>query len=129
MANEYMLFIRNRINHLDHLSAEQNQEFLKACRDYIDQLMKEGKLKAAQPLVKSGKMVSRSESGWTNGPYNESNEVIVGYYHVLANTEEEAVDIARRNPEFEYTRTARIEVRPVKTKEQSTDFQYPDKNQ
>ena len=128
MSSEYMLFIRNRINHLDHLSPEQNEAFLKACKDYIDQLMKEGKLKAAQPLVKAGKMVSRPDSNWTNGPYNESNEVIVGYYHVLADSEDDAIAIARRNPEFEYTRTARIEVRPIKTKEESTGFKYPDKN-
>jgi hypothetical protein len=33
--------------------------------------------------------------------------------------------VAKRNPEFEYGETARIEVRPVKTKEESTSYVYP----
>jgi hypothetical protein len=36
-----------------------------------------------------------------------------------------AVSVAKRNPEFEYGETARIEVRPVKTKEKSTSYVYP----
>lgn len=39
----------------------------------------------------------------------------------------EAIEIAKRNPEFEYGTTARIEVRPIKTKEESTDYVYPGK--
>ena len=31
----------------------------------------------------------------------------------------EAIEIAERNPEFEYGTTARIEVRPIKTKEKA----------
>jgi hypothetical protein len=37
------------------------------------------------------------------------------------------VTIAKANPEFEYGTAARIEVRPVKIKEQTTGFVYPKK--
>jgi hypothetical protein len=37
----------------------------------------------------------------------------------------DAISIAKRNPEFEYGTTARIEVRPIKTKEEGTGFVCP----
>ena len=43
----------------------------------------------------------------------------------IASNIEEAIEIAKRNPEFEYTNTARVEVRPIKTKEVSTGLVYP----
>jgi hypothetical protein len=125
---EFMFLIRNKVDHLSHLSADENQQFLKACMDYINKLQKEGKLKAAQPLVKEGKILSGSKTAWKDGPFNETKEVIVGYYHVLANNIDEAIEIAKENPEFEYTSTARIEIRPIKMREQTTEFVYPDKH-
>ena len=124
---EFMLLIRNKVDHLSHLSPEENQQFLNACMEYINRLTKDGNLKSAQPLVKEGKMISGSKDAWKDGPFNESKEVIVGYYHILAHTMEEAIEIAKRNPEFAYTNTARIEVRPIKMKEESTGFTYPGK--
>jgi hypothetical protein len=93
--------------------------------DYIADLTREGKLKSAQPLIREGKIVSGSKGSWKVVPFNESKEVIVGYYHILAKDIEEVTAIAGRNPEFEYGTTARIEVRPIKMKEQSTGFVYP----
>ena len=37
----------------------------------------------------------------------------------------EAIAIAKENPEFEYVPTATIEVRPIKMKEEATKFVYP----
>ena len=128
MKKEFMLLIRNRVDHLAHLSAEENQKFLQACKDYIENLTQEGKLRAAQPLVKEGAILSGSKKAWKDGPYNETKEVIVGYYHVLAENLDEAIEIAKGNPEFEYTDTARIEIRPIKTAEQKSGFTYPGKH-
>jgi hypothetical protein len=125
---EFMFLIHNEVDHLSHLSADEKQQFLKACMDYINKLLKEGKLKAAQPLVKEGKILSGSKAAWKDGPFNETKEVIVGYYHILANNIDEAIEIAKGNPEFEYTSTARIEIRPIKMVEQTTEFVYPDKH-
>ena len=47
-------------------------------------------------------------------PFNEAEEVIVGYYHILAQDMNEAIAIARGNPEVDYTPSARIEVRLIK---------------
>ena len=122
---EFMLLIRNTGDHTANLSPEHHQEFLQKCRDYIDHLKKEGKLIAAQPLKREGAIISGSGSSWKEAPFNDTGEVQVGYYHILANDLDEAVAIAKGNPEFEYGTTARIEVRPVKMKEESTGYVYP----
>ncbi len=123
---EYMLLIRNEIDHQAAWSSEQQQEFLKKCEAYIADLTREGKLKSAQPLVREGRIISGSKGAWKEGPFNEAKEVIVGYYHILAEDIKDAVSIAKRNPEFAYGSTARIEVRPIKIKEAGTGFVYPE---
>jgi len=95
---------------------------------YIDTLMKKGNLKSAQPLVREGKMISGTPGAWKDGPYNETKEIIVGYYHILANDLDEAIAIAKANPEFVYNKTAKIEVRPIKMMEESTSYIYPKGN-
>ena len=122
---EFMLLVRNEIDHQASWSPEQQRQFLKKCEVYIGNLTKEGKLKSAQPLVRKGKLISGSKGAWKEAPFNETKEVIVGYYHLLAEDLNEAVALAKENPEFEYGTTARIEVRPIQTKEESTGFVYP----
>ena len=120
-----MLIIRNEGDGKAALSPEEQQQFLKSCQVYIEELMKHGNLKSAQPLVREGVMVSGSVGNFKDGPYNETKEIIVGYYHILANDLDEAIAIAKRNPEFAFVKGAKIEVRPVKMMEQSTNFTYP----
>ena len=121
---EFMLLIRNQIDHQAAWSPEQHQQFLKKCEEYISSLTRERKLKSAQPLIREGRIISGSKGAWKAEPFNETKEVIVGYYHILAEDISDAIAIAKRNPEFEFGTTARIEVRPVKMKEESTGFVY-----
>jgi hypothetical protein len=122
---EFMLLIRNEIDHQRDWSEEKLKNFLKACENYIDRLNSEGKLKSAQPLIREGTMISGSENYWKLSAFNENKEVIVGYYHVYAKNLEEAIAIAKDNPEFQFAKTARIEVRPIKMKEVTTSYEYP----
>jgi hypothetical protein len=124
MMKEFMLRILNEIDHQASWTPEQHQQFLKKCETYIGNLTKEGKLKSAQPLVREGKIISGSKGAWKEIPFNESKEVQVGYYHILAKDMDEAIEIAKGNPEFEFGTTARIEVRPLKVKEETTGFAY-----
>ncbi len=122
---EFMLLIRNQRDHQTSWSAERERQFVEQCMVYIDDLKKQGKLISAQPLVREGKMLSGTKGAWDIGPFSESKEVIVGYYHVRANDIDDAVAIAKRNPEFEFGTTARVEVRPIKMKEETTEYVYP----
>lgn len=122
---EFMLLIRNEIDHQAAWPKEQHQQFLNKCKIYISNLRNDGNLISAQPLVREGKIISGSKNTWKDVPFNEFKEVIVGYYHILAKDMEDAISIAKQNPEFEYGTTARIEVRPIKMKEETTGFVYP----
>lgn len=124
---EFMLLIRNEIDHQAGWPSEQHKQFLKKCETYIGNLKKDGKLISAQPLVREGKLISGKKGAWKELPFNETKEVQVGYYHILAGDMDEAISIAKENPEFEYGTTARIEVRPIKTKEETTKYVYPKK--
>ncbi|MFL5789489.1 MAG: YciI family protein [Flavisolibacter sp.] len=122
---EFMFLIRKQEGHGQTEKGEQ-KEFLEACRLYISKLKKEGRLIAAQPLERQGKLLSGNRNQWKDVPFNESKEVIAGYYHIRAIDIDEAMEIAKDNPEFEYSETARIEIRPIKVKEESTGFVYPE---
>lgn len=122
---EFMLLIRNQGDVKAALTAEKHHAFIKECESYIAILKAENKLIAAQPLVREGVVVSQMDSGWKEVALNAGNEVQVGYYHIRAADINEAISIAKQNPEFEYVPTASIEVRPIKTKEQETGFVYP----
>ena len=101
-----MLLIRNAAASKSGFSADQDQAFLKACEVYIENLKKNGNLQRAQPLIREGTMISGSGGKWNQQAYNEGKDVIVGYYHILAKDMDEAIAIAKGNPEFEYTTTA-----------------------
>ncbi len=124
---EFMFFIRKQVDSKSALTTEQHAEFLKKCEKYIARLNGEGKLKSAQPIERQGKIISGMNGSWKENPFDEHNEVIGGYYHILANNLDEAIAIAKDNPEFEYPMGTRIEVRPIKMKEESTGYQYPTK--
>ena len=122
---EFLLLIRNEGDGKANMSPEEQQTFLHACMVYIEDLVARGKLKGAQPLVREGRMISGSPGAFKDGPYNESKEIVVGYYHILAKDMDEAIAIAKANPEFAFVNGAKIEVRPIRTKEPSTDYDYP----
>jgi len=122
---EFMLLIRNLGGSTQAMSASQHTAFVKECEVYIEQLKKDGNLISAQPLIREGRVLSGSEGSWKESPLKPDKEIQVGYYHILASDINEAVGIAKRNPEFRYTASAKIEVRPIKTREENTGFVYP----
>ena len=122
---EFMLLVRNEGERLVALTPERRLGFVKKCEVYIGDLKKKGKLIAVQPLIREGKIISGTPASWKENPIDEKKEIQVGYYHILADNIEDAVAIAKGNPEFEYTPTAKVEVRPIKAQEEKTGFVYP----
>jgi len=125
MKKEFMLYVRNSGDAKISLTAEDHLAFIKQCEIYIGRLKKEGKLIAAQPIIREGCIISKDKDKWIVSKVDPSREVQVGYYHIIAESIDEAIDIAKNNPEFEYVSSATIEVRPIKLKEEKTDFVYP----
>ncbi len=125
MAQEFMLYIRNAGDAKTALSADDHLKFVKQCEVYIGNLKSKGKLIAAQPIMRQGQVIRKSGAVWEITAIDPTMEVQVGYYHILADSIQEATLIAKQNPEFEFVPSASIEIRPIKTKEEHTNFVYP----
>ncbi|MBS1773346.1 MAG: hypothetical protein JST82_10840 [Bacteroidetes bacterium] len=125
MAKEFMLYIRNAGNAKAALSADEHLAFVKQCEVYIGELKSKDKLIAAQPIVREGVVITKQNDNWQQIAVDPNKEVQVSYYHIKADSMEEAIAIAKDNPEFAYVPSATIEVRPIKTKEEQTNFVYP----
>lgn len=108
-----MIFIKTKGDHLEGLSPEQQQAHVQKIGQYIGGLMESGKLKGAQPLAMNGAIIHGNRGTFKDGPFNESKEVIVGYFHIVAESLEEATEIAKANPMFDDAEGT-IEVRPIK---------------
>ena len=106
------MLIRNEIDHQSSWSQDIHQQFLKACEKYIGELQRGGHLKIAQPLVREGSPVSGSKENGMKLRLTKGKKCSVGYYHLPAND----IELAKGNPEFVFSTTARIEVRPIKVK-------------
>ncbi len=109
---EYILFIRNEGEPVVNLSQERQQEHIQKVGGFIQKMVGEGKMKAAQPLEMKGRIVSFENDSFTDVSFDETKEVISGYYLILARDLNEAIGIAKADPRFEDGKW-RIEVRPI----------------
>jgi hypothetical protein len=77
---------------------------------WIDRLVDDGKMKHGQRLASEGRTVGR-RNVITDGPFGESKEVIGGFWFVVANSLDEAAEIATGNPCLDYGLF--LEIRPL----------------
>ncbi|MEP1095372.1 MAG: YciI family protein [Cyclobacteriaceae bacterium] len=110
--NEYMLFIKAKGNPVSHLPGEQQRAHIEKVGNFIGGLATQGKMKSAQPLEANGTTLSFDDGNFVDEKYDESQEGILGYYHLLADDLNEAIEIAKSDPRFE-DGDWKIEVRPV----------------
>lgn len=114
---EFMLFIRTNGDHIATMSPEQQQAHIQKIGGYIGGLMESGKMKGAQPIEMGGAVVRGNQGVFKDGPFSESKEVITGYFHIQAESLDEAIEIAKANPIFEEKADIMIEIRPIKSVE------------
>lgn len=113
---QFLFLIRTEGDHLQELNPEEQTQHVQKVGGYIGKLMEEGKLKSAQPLEMEGTIVTSPKGKLKDGPFNETKEVIAGYFLIEAENITEAVAIAKANPVLENEK-ARIEIRPIKKME------------
>ncbi|HEY9008575.1 MAG TPA: hypothetical protein VIM75_20700 [Ohtaekwangia sp.] len=81
---EFMLYMRNEKDAKKSLTDDQHLAFIKKCETYIGILKSENKLIAAQPIVREGVVLKKTENGWAEKDIATDKETQVGYYHILA---------------------------------------------
>jgi len=107
----HMLLFRDH-NWKDDASPQQMQEMMQKWMAWIERLEKEGKLLGANPLERTGKVIS-GKNGETvmDGPFAEAKEAVGGYFLLKVPDFDEAMAIARGCPGLAYGLS--VEVRPV----------------
>lgn len=109
---DFLLLIRTNGNVWTDLSPEQLQQHMEHGGAYIGDLVSRGILKGAQPLDKGSRIVTDENGVLRDGPFNETKEVIAGFFHITAPDIAAAVAIAKANPIFKDIPT-KIEVHPM----------------
>jgi hypothetical protein len=121
-TSEYMLLFHG--SQWDKgLSPEEIQKVMGQWNAWLERLTLQGKVKAAQPLEREGKIVSGKRGTVADGPFAESKEAIGGYFLLQVDGLSEALEIAKECPSLGYGVT--IEVRPVAA--QCPSFQHLNK--
>jgi len=109
--NEYLLLFRGS-SWDKGLSPEQLQKAMDQFMAWFERLKQQGKVKAGQPLERTGKIVSGKNGRIVaDGPFAESKEAIGGYFLLQVDDLDEAVEIAKACPVLEYGSS--VEVRPI----------------
>jgi len=109
---DYLLLIKTEGNVWTDLSPEHLQKHMENGGAYIGNLAQNGTLKSAQPLDKGSRIVTNENGQLKDGPFNETKEVVAGYFHIVAEDMDAAVAIAKANPIFKDIPT-KIEVHPM----------------
>jgi len=93
------------------LSPEETQIQMGRWFQWVDQLKEKGIYKGGNALTPAGKTIFGKDQIITDGPFAESKELVGGYFIVNAKSLDDAIDLAKDYPDFEYGGT--VEVREV----------------
>lgn len=107
---EFLLLIREDANY-GELSVEEMQADIEKHMAWVEDLIAKGNFKDGNPLYAKGTHINGKNKIVTDGPYIESKECISGYYFLLANSLNEATEMAKGCPALELGAT--IELREV----------------
>ena len=110
--SEFMLFIKATGNPIGNLPKEKQEAHIKKVGGYIQDIVRQGKMKNAQPLIPSGVMLSNMDGGFIDQSIDEAKEMIVGFYHIEAENMDEAIKIGKSDPRFEDGKW-RMEIREI----------------
>ncbi len=107
---EYILLFRG--GKLENQSPEQSQAHMQKWVEWMTELGKQGKFIGAQPLVKTGRVVTGTKKVISDGPFMEGKEMLGGYLICKADSYDEAVEISKNCPILEFD-NGLVEVREI----------------
>ena len=112
---QYLLLIYTDDTLLDGLAEGEYDTMMRGCLQHAEALHAEGTLldsRQLEPAATARTVRTRGgRTQVTDGPFSETKEMLAGFNLIEADSEEEALRIAR---EFPWARTGSIEVRPVR---------------
>ena len=107
---EFMIFIKG--GEYDDHSPEEMQAVIQKFINWANRLREENRYKYADKLNDDGFILSANKEGKiVDGPFVESKEAIGGFYIIEATDYDDALEIARSCPVFDYNGS--VEVRKI----------------
>lgn len=113
MSN-FMYLFRGGDENFNKLSQEEKQAHMQVWGEWMGGLREKGHLLDGLPLAADGKVVYNKGEVVTNGPFAEGAELVGGYLIVSAKDLDEAVEISKGCPIFDYE-GSNVEVREIMT--------------
>lgn len=111
---DYMLLFRFKEEFDDSkFSPDEFQKEAAKWQNWMEKLVKEGRLTPGQRLTNAGKVVSGTKKKVNDGPFAEGKEVVASFCVVRAESLEDAVEFASSCPVLD--RDGSVEVREVMT--------------
>lgn len=114
MAHEYMIFIMERVSDFDDFSPEQeaalderHRQFVKHVEDAGGAIIGGDPLDKPEPLDRFTPQPDGTVLA-TDGPFAESKEVVLGYYKIRAENDEQARAFAALCPTARYVELRRV---------------------
>jgi hypothetical protein len=107
---DYVFLFRGGLNFATAAPDELQQALMK-WKTWIDELTKNGRYNGGERLLRNGAVVKGSQKQVTNGVYAEGEEIVGGYISIKAADLQEAIEISKGCPIFNYAGT--IEIREV----------------
>jgi hypothetical protein len=83
-------------------SPEELQQVMQQSKDWISAIAKTGKLNGVVRLQRTGAILRGKKKQVSEGPFKEGEEIVNGYLSIKADSFEEAIQIAKGNPIFDY---------------------------
>ena len=108
---DYLFLFRGGLD-FTKASPEQLQEVLTNWKNWTEELSKKGIYNGGERLTRNDAAVVRGNNKQIiDGPYNESKEIIGGYISIKAKNLQEAIEISKGCPIFNFD--GNIEIREV----------------
>lgn len=114
--NNFMYLFRGGDDHFSQMSPEEQGAHMLLWEKWMGDLAQKGLLSGGERLFDEGKVVKNRGEIIIDGPFAEGSEIVGGYVIVSANSMEEAIEMSKSCPIFDY-KGAFVEVRKVASKE------------
>ena len=108
---EFLLLLRENLDAYGTMSPEEMQKDIETHVKWVEELSKNGHFKHGNPLSPIGKHLTGKQKMLTDGPFIEGKEGVSGFYFLLANSLEDATELAKGCPPLAMGGT--VEVREI----------------
>jgi hypothetical protein len=93
-----------------HLSNDAMQAHMQKWFAWVEKLKKENRYVSGEALLPGGRTIAGPKKTVTDGPYAEGKEVVGGFFVVYAKDYNEAVEMAKDCPDYQFEGVVEVRV-------------------